>query len=892
MVNVSQDIIKSFNEGNKQTALIEVTAGSKKFIITDADIIQGGLKIDRYCVTNSKIEVGSAVASELSLKLRNYDGKFNDVSFEGAVLNVKIGIKLSIEGATLGKDILGRMILGSASFAYVPCGLFIVDTPPRKLSTISISALDYMVLFDREVNTSALSFPIHVDTLIQRICSICNVTLATDVSVLPNHYFSIGGLPDTNQKLTYRQLLQWCAQLTGTCAFMDGSGRLVLKWYEQTGVTITASERYSSDMLENDITITGFTCDDGKGNTYLSGTADYTLDLSDCGFLTNAYEGVLKELQAARGGFTYRPYSATIKSAPYLFPLDMIRYKDKDGVVHDTIVTNVTLALNCNTAISGAGETVTSYSYAQSTSGVTSQQAATDRANLEKINHTNAQTNQTKNDLTQFKTQYSSDFEKTQAAIESRVTKETYQAGMDGVSTRIGVAETKISQNADAITFRATKEEVGIAKSDAISAAASDASTKANAAQSNAKAYTDAQLKITSESITSTVSRTYATQAALNSTNSNVSTAQSAANNALSSVDSLGRRVNSAETKISQNADAITLRATKEEVSTAKSDAISAAASDASTKANAAQSNAKAYTDAQLKITSESITSTVSRTYATQAALNSTNSNVSTAQSAANNALSSVDSLGRRVNSAETKISQNADAITFMATKDEAASYAASAEQNAKNELYSMMTFTADNGLVITRSGWSGKVQITGQSIQVVRGNNKVVINDNGIDITDGYGSVSIYSGGISFHGIRNSKIFEWPYKKDSFGNPIGEFTAQTTKIDLSSYSSVMLVYDTHKGVTWFADGGSAGRLTVVLPVNGRTYSYAYPWNTVHWREVTVSYNGITFGNGNERTSDYKNNVITGVIHLEVPISDGVNKNDEVCRPLELYGFM
>ena len=513
MVNVSQDIIKSFNEGNKQIALIEVTAGSKTFTITDADIIQGGLKIDRYCVTNSKIEVGSAVASELSLKLRNYDGKFNDVSFEGAVLNVKIGIKLSsvLEGATLGKGILGRMILGSASsdqdVAYVPCGLFIVDTPPRKLSTISISALDYMVLFDREVNASALSFPIHVDALIQKICSICNVTLATDVSVLPNHYFSIGGLPDANQKLTYRQLLQWCAQLTGTCAFMDGSGRLVLKWYEQTGVTITASERYSSDMLENDITITGFTCDDGKGNTYLSGTADYTLDLSDCGFLTNAYEGVLKELQAARGGFAYRPYSATIKSAPYLFPLDMIRYKDKDGVVHDTIVTNVTLALNCNTAISGAGETVTSSSYTQSTSGVTSQQAATDRANLEKINQTATQTNQTKNDLTQFKTQYSSDFEKTQSAIEARVTKETYQTDMAGVSTRIGAAETKIQQNADAITLRATKEEVSTAKSDAIDSAAADATSKATAAESNAKSYADAQLKVTNEKIETKVSK-------------------------------------------------------------------------------------------------------------------------------------------------------------------------------------------------------------------------------------------------------------------------------------------------------------------------------------------------------------------------------------------------
>lgn len=499
MVNISKDAIAAFNESNRQVALIEVTAGGKTFTITESDIIQGGLKIDRYCVTNSKIEIGSAVAAELSLKLRNYDGKFNDVSFEGATLNVKIGIVLGQEtsSATPSKQ----------NVVYVPCGFFIVDSPPRKLSTISLSALDYMVKFDREVNASAFSFPIHVDALIQKICSVCNVTLATDVSVLPNHYFSIGSLPDTNQTLTYRQLLQWCAQLTGTCAFMNHNGELVLKWYEQTEVTITTSERYSSDMLENDITITGFTCNDSNGNTYLSGSTGYTLDLSDCGFLTNTYEGVLKELQTARGGFTYRPYSATIKSAPYLFPLDMIHYKDKDGIVHDTIVTNVTLALNCNTTISGAGETVTSSSYMQSTSGVTNQQAATDRANLDKINQSTNQTNQNKQDLKQFKTQYSSDLEKTNAAIESRVTLEVYQTDMNGISTRIGTAETKINQNAGEIVLRATKEEVASAKSDAIKSAAADATSKANAAESSANEYTSSQLKITNEKIESKVSK-------------------------------------------------------------------------------------------------------------------------------------------------------------------------------------------------------------------------------------------------------------------------------------------------------------------------------------------------------------------------------------------------
>lgn len=203
------------------------------------------------------------------------------------------------------------------------------------------------------------------------------------------------------------------------------------------------------------------------------------------------------------------------------------------------------------------------------------------------------------------------------------------------------------------------------------------------------------------------------------------------------------------------------------------------------------------------------------------------------------------------------------------------------------------LEYTPQNGLIVRHDSLPGKqVQILNDGIRVMDGSSMVNIQANAISITDGMGSCSINSGSIIFNGIRNSKIFEWPYQKDSHGNRIGEFTAQTTKIDLSSYSSVMLVYDTHKDGTWFASGGSAGRLTVILPVNGKTYSYAYPWNTVHWRTVKVSDTGITFGSGNERTSDYKNNVITGVIHLEVPIADGVTKNDEVCRPLELYGFM
>lgn len=61
-----------------------------------------------------------------------------------------------------------------------------------------------------------------------------------------------------------------------------------------------------------------------------------------------------------------------------------------------------------------------------------------------------------------------------------------------------------------------------------------DAANKANTALSESKKYTDAQLKITSESITSTVSKTYATKTELGTTNGNVTKAQNTANTASS----------------------------------------------------------------------------------------------------------------------------------------------------------------------------------------------------------------------------------------------------------------------------------------------------------------------------------------------------------------------
>lgn len=70
MYKVSQTVIDLFNKNYRQIVQISVSGKSGSFTIRESEILQGSLTIDRYSVSGSKIEVGSAVAAELSFNLK------------------------------------------------------------------------------------------------------------------------------------------------------------------------------------------------------------------------------------------------------------------------------------------------------------------------------------------------------------------------------------------------------------------------------------------------------------------------------------------------------------------------------------------------------------------------------------------------------------------------------------------------------------------------------------------------------------------------------------------------------------------------------------------------------------------------------------------------------
>ena len=361
MYSVSQDVIGLFKQHYRQVLRITFRKGNVTKIIDESEILQGGLTIDRYSVSGERIEIGSAIAAQLTLKLKNYDGKYDNIVFEGGEMFVEVGVK---------KWDAHRW--EHAEIQYIPCGCFIIDTPPRAKSTINISALDRMVLFDRTADMSQFEFPMRLDDLITQICQACGVNLASDVTGLINAGYIIDSAPAT-QNLTYRQLIQWCAFLTATCAYFNHNGQLVFRWYTQTDYPVTPADRYSSDMYENDITLTGVVYTGSNNAVYVAGETDYALTFGGCDLLQNRAEEALNNIYYSIRGFTYRPYEATIKPAPFLYPMDIIKYTDSKGTVHDTIVTHVTFTANNNTTISGSGETTTQNDY-DLNSGLTPEQ--------------------------------------------------------------------------------------------------------------------------------------------------------------------------------------------------------------------------------------------------------------------------------------------------------------------------------------------------------------------------------------------------------------------------------------------------------------------------------------------------------------------------------------
>lgn len=339
-----EDVVQSVN------ILCTPTKGTA-FNITDKDII-GAVTVDWSSVTGSKLDLGSACMSELSFTLENTDGAFDDKVFEGAQLYVTTSFPAGSTKET------------------VPIGYYTVDSPPRKLRSIKITAYDRMAKFNRAYDTE-LAYPATLYQIVADACTKCGVSQKLPTNTL-HRSVSIPKRPEADN-LTYRQVLVWAAELMGVSLYIDYDGKLTGGWYATNAkhTVIKASDRFTSgntDFAENSIVFSGVRIvgNDENKTEYLAGTKDYAFNIegnllaqSDMNLSTLA-----TELKTARCSLTYTPMSCTTHSFPHLRPLDIMKFETAQGT-KKVVLTNVKWqSQNRCTKLEGKGETATQSGYA------------------------------------------------------------------------------------------------------------------------------------------------------------------------------------------------------------------------------------------------------------------------------------------------------------------------------------------------------------------------------------------------------------------------------------------------------------------------------------------------------------------------------------------------
>lgn len=352
--------------------------------LTSADLWQNGLSFEDSVSSDSTFDIGSAIVNVLDLSINNFDGKYSDYDFEGAEVITYVGLELD-DGTTEKIRI---------------CTMTVVEQPEDETVTIDLTCEDNMRKFDRDYSDSKLQYPATRGQIIRDACEVCGVTLQT-ISFDRDDYI-VQIRPD-DEALTFRQVLQWVAQIGCQWLRCDEYGRLCVKWYDTEKTDAQKIDTtYGFTPQHTDVVITGIQVTEYSDSSneepesYMVGTQGYVLAISDNKLIRKGDGQTIASMIAAKCvGMIFRPFESQCPTDVALEAGDAITIEDRNGNLYNTYLTTTTLQpgagqnIACNAKSAAKNSTVRygqlTQTYVEARKLVKKEQTARERAiqNLE-----------------------------------------------------------------------------------------------------------------------------------------------------------------------------------------------------------------------------------------------------------------------------------------------------------------------------------------------------------------------------------------------------------------------------------------------------------------------------------------------------------------------------
>lgn len=300
--------------------------------LTSADLWQNGLSFEDSVSSDSSFDIGSAIVNVLDLSINNFNGEYSGYDFEGAEVVTYVGLELDNE--TTEKIRI--------------CTMTVVEQPEDETVTIDLTCEDNMRKFDRNYSDSKLKYPATRGQIIRDACEVCGVTLQTTSFDRDDYIVQIR--PD-NEALTFRQVLQWVAQIGCQWLRCDEYGRLCVKWYDTEKTDAQKIDTtYGFTPQHTDVVITGIQVTEYSDSSneepesYMIGTQGYVLAISDNKLIRKGDGQTIASMIAEKCvGMIFRPFESQCPTDVALEAGDAITIEDRNGNLYNTYLTTTTL---------------------------------------------------------------------------------------------------------------------------------------------------------------------------------------------------------------------------------------------------------------------------------------------------------------------------------------------------------------------------------------------------------------------------------------------------------------------------------------------------------------------------------------------------------------------
>lgn len=380
--------------------------------LTSANLWQNGMEFEDSVSNDSSFDIGSAIINVLNLSINNFDGEYSDYDFEGAEVICYVGLQIENEDTSELLDSAGEQILDSTGDTIIVhknaviektriCTVTVIEQPEDETVTIDLTCEDNMRKFDRNYSDSKLRYPATRGQIVRDACEVCGVTLQT--TSFDRDDYIVQNRPN-DEALTFRQVLQWVAQIGCQWMRCDEYGRLCVNWYgfvneeeltvDELGVLKTqdgsnvnlnfsnsdgALSADNGTLLENDGILRLFATDE-KGNiseiettygftphhtdvvitgvkvteysesssdnpqTYMVGTEGYVLGISGNKLIRVGDGQTIASMIAEKCvGMRFRPFESECPTDVAMEAGDSLIIVDRNGKIYTSLLTTTTL---------------------------------------------------------------------------------------------------------------------------------------------------------------------------------------------------------------------------------------------------------------------------------------------------------------------------------------------------------------------------------------------------------------------------------------------------------------------------------------------------------------------------------------------------------------------